>query len=61
VPRQAPTSRFHRKAEALDVLEYANIAGGSAWSDARRANGREEPYGITMWCLGNEMDGPCMG
>jgi alpha-N-arabinofuranosidase len=44
--------------EALDVLEYANVAGGSAWSDARRANGREEPYGITMWCLGNEMDGP---
>jgi alpha-N-arabinofuranosidase len=44
--------------EALDVLEYANIAGGSAWSDARRANGRGEPYGITMWCLGNEMDGP---
>jgi alpha-N-arabinofuranosidase len=44
--------------EALDVLEYANIAGGSSWSDARRANGREDPYGITMWCLGNEMDGP---
>jgi alpha-L-arabinofuranosidase len=44
--------------EALDVLEYANIAGGSFWSDARRANGREEPYGITLWCLGNEMDGP---
>lgn len=44
--------------EALDVLEYANIEGGSAWSDARRANGRQEPYGIAMWCLGNEMDGP---
>lgn len=44
--------------EALDVLEYANIAGGSSLSDARRANGREEPYGIMMWCLGNEMDGP---
>jgi alpha-L-arabinofuranosidase len=29
-----------------------------SWSDARRANGREEPYGITMWCPGNEMDGP---
>ena len=44
--------------EALDVLEYANIAGGSFWSDARRANGREEPYDIALWCLGNEMDGP---
>ncbi|WP_108718258.1 alpha-N-arabinofuranosidase [Miniimonas sp. S16] len=45
-------------AEALEVLEYANIAGGTARSDQRRANGAEEPYGIRMWCLGNEMDGP---
>ena len=27
-------------------------------SDRRRKNGAEEPYGITMWGLGNEMDGP---
>src|SRR5690606_29749141 len=45
-------------AEALDVLEYANVPGGTALSDARRANGREEPFDIRMWCLGNEMDGP---
>ena len=44
--------------EALDVLEYANIRSGTTLSDTRVANGRSEPYAITMWCLGNEMDGP---
>jgi alpha-N-arabinofuranosidase len=44
--------------EALDVLEYTNIRSGTKLSDARIANGRVEPYGVAMWCLGNEMDGP---
>jgi alpha-L-arabinofuranosidase len=44
--------------EALDVLEYTNIHSGTRLSDARVANGRPEPYGVKMWCLGNEMDGP---
>ena len=44
--------------EALDLLEYSNIAGGTALSDRRRANGREQPFDVRMWCLGNEMDGP---
>lgn len=44
--------------EALDLLEYCNIDGGTALSDQRRANGAENGYGIRMWCLGNEMDGP---
>ena len=44
--------------EALDVLEYANIRSGTTLSDQRIANGAAEPYGIRMWCLGNEMDGP---
>ncbi|WP_435738657.1 alpha-N-arabinofuranosidase [Cellulosimicrobium sp. PMB13] len=44
--------------EALDLLEYCNVPGGSFWSDRRRANGVEDPYRIRMWCLGNEMDGP---
>jgi alpha-N-arabinofuranosidase len=44
--------------EALDVLEYTNIRSGTRLSDARVANGRSEPYGVKMWCLGNEMDGP---
>jgi alpha-N-arabinofuranosidase len=45
-------------AEALDLLEYCNVPGGTEWSDRRRANGASEPYRVKMWCLGNEMDGP---
>ena len=45
-------------AEALDLLEYCNHPGGTALSEARRANGADAPYGVRMWCLGNEMDGP---
>jgi alpha-N-arabinofuranosidase len=44
--------------EALDLLEYANHPGGTHLSDLRRKHGAEEPYGIRLWCLGNEMDGP---
>ncbi|UFU07797.1 alpha-N-arabinofuranosidase [Ruania halotolerans] len=44
--------------EALDLLEYCNVAGGTHLSDLRRKNGAEDPYRIRMWCLGNEMDGP---
>lgn len=44
--------------EALDLLEYSNITGGTALSDRRVANGRTEPFDVRMWCLGNEMDGP---
>ena len=44
--------------EALDLLEYCNVPGGTYWSDLRRKHGAEEPYRIKMWCLGNEMDGP---
>ena len=45
-------------AEAADLLEYSNHLAGTALSDTRRRNGREEPFGIRLWCLGNEMDGP---
>src|SRR5690606_1265268 len=45
-------------AEALELLEYTNIPGGTTTSELRRANGRERPFDVRMWCLGNEMDGP---
>ncbi|GAA2388465.1 alpha-N-arabinofuranosidase [Streptomyces glaucosporus] len=45
-------------AEAVELLEYANHRGGTALSDLRAAHGDKEPYGIRLWCLGNEMDGP---
>ena len=44
--------------EACDLLEYANHPGGTHLSDLRRKHGAEDPYGIRLWCLGNEMDGP---
>ena len=44
-------------AEARDLVEYANHPGGSYWSDLRKKNGAEEPFGIKLFCLGNEMDG----
>ncbi|KQY47146.1 alpha-N-arabinofuranosidase [Cellulomonas sp. Root137] len=44
--------------EAVDLLEYCNVRGGTRLSDQRRANGAQDPYDIRMWCLGNEMDGP---
>jgi len=45
-------------AEAQQLVEYCNFPAGTAISDRRRANGAEEPYGVKVWCLGNEMDGP---
>ncbi|MFC5056162.1 alpha-N-arabinofuranosidase [Saccharothrix xinjiangensis] len=45
-------------AEALDVHEYLNHERGTQLSDLRRANGTEEPHGVRLWCLGNELDGP---
>jgi alpha-L-arabinofuranosidase len=44
--------------EALDLLEYSNIPAGTALSDLRVSNGRTDAFGVSMWCLGNEMDGP---
>lgn len=43
---------------ALDLLEYANVPGGTALSELRRKNGAKDPFDIRIWCLGNEMDGP---
>jgi len=44
--------------DAREFFEYVNHPGGTAWSDLRRSHGVENPYGVMMWCLGNEMDGP---
>jgi len=44
--------------EAADLLEYCNVKGGTRLSDLRCSHGYEDPHGIKLWCLGNEMDGP---
>jgi alpha-L-arabinofuranosidase len=43
---------------ALGLLEYCNHPGGSLYSDLRRSHGIADPYGLKLWCIGNEMDGP---
>jgi alpha-N-arabinofuranosidase len=43
---------------ARALVEYCNHPSGTAWSDLRRSNGSADPYGVKVWCLGNEMDGP---
>jgi len=44
--------------EARTWVEYCNGAAGTTYGDRRAANGHPEPYGVKLWCLGNEMDGP---
>lgn len=44
--------------DAVELLEYVNGETPTYWADQRRKNGHEEPYGVKLWCLGNEMDGP---
>ncbi|WP_432103840.1 alpha-N-arabinofuranosidase [Streptomyces sp. bgisy091] len=44
--------------EAIQLQEYVNHPSGTALSDLRAAHGDKDPFGIKLWCLGNEMDGP---
>ncbi len=44
--------------DTIHIIEYTNHEGGTYWSDLRKENGREKPYGVKVWYLGNEMDGP---
>jgi alpha-N-arabinofuranosidase len=44
--------------EALDVHEYLNHPDRTRLAELRRANGADKPYGVQMFCLGNELDGP---
>lgn len=44
--------------DAVELLEYCNSSLPTYWAEKRIENGRKEPYGVKLWCLGNEMDGP---
>ena len=44
--------------DALTCVEYCNATTNTYYANMRRKNGFEEPFGIKVWCLGNEMDGP---
>ena len=43
--------------EARQWVEYVNGDRASYWAELRRSNGREEPYNVQFWGLGNELDG----
>ena len=40
--------------EFSDWVEYCNMPGVSPMADLRRANGREEPFNVKYWGIGNE-------
>ncbi|MBM3359677.1 MAG: alpha-N-arabinofuranosidase [Betaproteobacteria bacterium] len=44
--------------EARHWVEYCNCPAGTQQADLRAKNGHTEPFGVKLWCLGNEMDGP---
>ncbi|RDL39089.1 Glycoside hydrolase [Venustampulla echinocandica] len=44
--------------EALAWVEYCNGTRNTYYANLRRKNGREEPYNIKYWALGNETWGP---
>nr|OQO26526.1 hypothetical protein B0A51_07929 [Rachicladosporium sp. CCFEE 5018] len=44
--------------EALAWLEYCNSTQDTHYANLRRDNGREKPYYVKYWALGNEVWGP---
>ena len=44
--------------EARNLVEYCNSETDTYYARMRRDNGFDKPFGIKLWCLGNEMDGP---
>ena len=40
--------------ELADWIQYTNFKGTSPMSDWRKENGREEPWGVKFWGIGNE-------
>jgi len=44
--------------EAQQWVEYVNSAQDTAMTRVRKQNGRQDPWKVTYWGLGNEMDGP---
>lgn len=40
--------------EMAEWWEYVNHPGGSSLADLRKQNGREQPWGVRIWGIGNE-------
>lgn len=48
----------HSSLAALAWLEYCNSTQDTYYANLRRQNGREKPYNVKYWALGNETWGP---
>ena len=44
--------------DAREWVEYCNESRDTYWAQQRRKNGRDKPYAVKYWGLGNEIDGP---
>ncbi len=44
--------------DARQWVEYCNEPRDTYWARQRRKNGRDKPWGVKYWGLGNEIDGP---
>jgi alpha-N-arabinofuranosidase len=44
--------------DARDWVEYTNESRDTYWAQQRRKNGRDKPWSVKYWGLGNEIDGP---
>lgn len=40
--------------DLVDWVSYVNLSNGSPMSDLRKQNGREKPWGVKLWGIGNE-------
>jgi alpha-N-arabinofuranosidase len=44
--------------DAREWVEYTNESRDTYWARQRRKNGRDKPWNVKYWGLGNEIDGP---
>jgi alpha-N-arabinofuranosidase len=44
--------------DARHWVEYTNSDKKTYWAEQRRKNGRDKPWNVKYWALGNEIDGP---
>ncbi|MEP7365265.1 MAG: alpha-L-arabinofuranosidase C-terminal domain-containing protein [Acidobacteriota bacterium] len=44
--------------DAREWVEYVNESRDTYWAAQRRKNGRDKPWNVKYWGLGNEIDGP---
>lgn len=43
--------------DVSDLVQYCNLHHEGMWAKERIKNGHQDPYNVSLWCLGNEMDG----